>query len=258
MTQNTLFHATFRFYADLNQFLPYARRQTDFDHPFEGRVSIKDMIESFGVPHTEIDLILVNGEPVDFEYLVQDADRVSVYPDFTAVDISFLLRLRPEPLAVPRFVLDIHLGRLASYLRILGFDTLFPENYDDEHLAEISSTENRILLSRDRGLLMRKIVVHGYYVRSTNPHQQVVEVARRYELIPQIEPFRRCAHCNGVIEPVVKEDILDRIQPDTQTYYTDFRLCTGCDRVYWRGTHFERMQMFIDEIVRECALPKPL
>ena len=249
----TLSHATFRFYADLNYFLPYARRQTDFDHTFEGRVSIKDMIESFGVPHTEIDLILVNSESVDFNYLVEDADRISVYPDFATVDVSPLVRLQPEPLAVPRFVLDIHLGRLASYLRMLGFDTLFPENYDDEYLAEVSSTENRIMLSRDRGLLMRKIVVHGYYVRSTNPRQQVVEVAQRYNLMTHIEPFRRCAHCNGVIEPVAKEAILDRIQPDTQRYYDEFRLCTGCDRVYWKGSHFERMQAFIDEIIRQCA-----
>jgi uncharacterized protein with PIN domain/sulfur carrier protein ThiS len=249
-------HATFRFYAGLNHFLPYARRQTEFEHSFEGRVSIKDMIESFGVPHTEIDLILVNGKPVDFDYIVQEDDRVSVYPDFTAVDISPLIRLRPEPLEVPRFVLDIHLGRLAGYLRMLGFDTLYPENYDDEYLAEISSTEDRILLSRDRGLLMRKIVVYGYYVRSTNPRQQVVEVARRYNLIPKIEPFRRCAHCNGVIVPVAKDDILDRIQPDTQKYYNDFRLCSACGRVYWQGTHYERMQTFIEEIVRQCASEK--
>lgn len=247
------YHATFRFYADLNHFLPYARRQTDFNHTFDGRVSIKDMIESFGIPHTEIDLIVVNGESVDFDYIVQDGDRVSVYPDFTTVDISPLIRLRPEPLDVPRFVLDIHLGRLAGYLRMLGFDALFPENYDDEYLAEISSTENRIMLSRDRGLLIRKIVVYGYYVRSTNPREQVVEVARRYNLIPKMQPFRHCAHCNGVIEPVAKEDILHLIQPDTREYYDDFRQCTECGRVYWPGTHFERMQAFIDEIVRQCA-----
>jgi uncharacterized protein with PIN domain len=244
--------ATFRFYAELNHFLPYNRRQTDIAHPFEGRVSVKDMIESFGVPHTEIDLILVNGESVDFNYLVADGDRLSIYPKFTAIDISPLIRLQPAPPAVPRFVLDIHLGRLTGYLRMLGFDTLFPENYDDDVLAEISSREDRILLSRDRGLLMRKIVVHGYYVRSTNPRQQVVEVVRRYGLVPQIEPFRRCAHCNGVIEPVEKDVILDRIQPDTRTYYEEFRRCTRCDRVYWKGTHYERMQAFIEEIVRQC------
>lgn len=253
MSQSTL-----RFYADLNYFLPADRRQVDFAHTFDGRVSVKDMIESFGVPHTEIDLILVNGtsvngESVDFNYLVAHGDRISVYPSFTTVDVTPLIRLQPARLAVPRFVLDIHLGRLAAYLRMLGFDSLFPENYDDDVLANISSREDRILLSRDRGLLMRKIVTYGYYVRATNPRQQAVEVVRRFDLVDQIVPFRRCAHCNSLIEPVEKTAILDRLQPDTQTYYDEFRICPGCDRIYWQGTHYTRMQEFVTEIKRQCA-----
>jgi uncharacterized protein with PIN domain len=240
-----------RFYAELNDFLPHARRQCAFTHAFEGRDSIKDLIESLGVPHTEIDLILVNGESVDFSYLVQDGDRISVYPVFESFDITPLMRVRPKPLREPRFVLDVHLGRLVSYLRMFGFDALFPENYDDENLARISATEHRTLLTRDRGLLKRKMVTHGYCVRETNPQKQLAEVLRRFDLYRLIAPFRRCVHCNGLLEAVDKADILDRLEADTIRYFDEFRRCPTCDRIYWQGTHYERMLQFIDEIMAE-------
>jgi uncharacterized protein with PIN domain len=244
-------YAEFRFYAELNDFLPLARRQTPFTHTFDGRVSIKDMIESLGVPHTEVDLILVNGTSVDFSYLVRDGDQVSVYPVFESFDITPLVRVRPRPLREPKFVLDVHLGRLAAYLRIFGFDTLFPENYDDENLARISAEEHRTLLTRDRGLLKRKMVTHGYCVREMNSRRQVAEVLRRFDLYRLITPFLRCVHCNSLLEPVNKEDILDRVEPDTAKYYDEFRRCPTCNRIYWKGTHYERMQAFIAEIMAE-------
>jgi uncharacterized protein with PIN domain len=240
--------ATFRFYSELNFFLSQARRDVDFSHTFDGIVSIKDMIESLGVPHTEIDLILVNGDSVDFSYQVQDGDEVSVYPISESSDITSLLKVRPKPLHEPKFVLDVHLGRLVAYLRVLGFDTLFPENYDDENLARISAEERRILLTRDTGLLKRKVVTHGYYVRTTNPRKQVIEVARRFDLYAQIQPFVRCARCNGLLEIVDKEAVRDQLQPDTLTYYDEFRRCIECEQIYWKGTHYERMQQMIDEI----------
>jgi uncharacterized protein with PIN domain len=240
--------ATFRFYSELNFFLSQARRDVDFSHTFDGIVSIKDMIESLGVPHTEIDLILVNGDSVDFSYQVQDGDEVSVYPISESSDITSLLKVRPKPLHEPKFVLDVHLGRLVAYLRVLGFDTLFPENYDDENLARISAEERRILLTRDTGLLKRKVVTHGYYVRTTNPRKQVIEVARRFDLYTQIQPFVRCARCNGLLEMVDKEAVRDQLQPDTLTYYDEFRRCIECEQIYWKGTHYERMQQMIDEI----------
>jgi uncharacterized protein with PIN domain len=240
--------ATFRFYSELNFFLSQARRDVDFSHTFDGSVSIKDMIESLGVPHTEIDLILVNGDSVDFSYQVQDGDEVSVYPISESSDITSLLKVRPKPLHEPKFVLDVHLGRLVAYLRVLGFDTLFPENYDDENLARISAEERRILLTRDTGLLKRKVVTHGYYVRTTNPRKQVIEVARRFDLYAQIQPFVRCARCNGLLEIVDKEVVRDQLQPDTLTYYDEFRRCIECGQIYWKGTHYERMQQMINEI----------
>jgi hypothetical protein len=166
--------AYFRFYGSLNDLLPPVRQGVTFTHSFAGRVSVKDMIESLGVPHPEIELILANGEAIDFAYLVQDGDRLSVYPFFKSLDLFPLLRVRPEPLDEPRFVLDTHLGRLAAYLRLLGFDTCYRNDYPDDELAHIASTEKRILLTRDRGLLKRSAVIHGYCVRNTSPRRQLI------------------------------------------------------------------------------------
>jgi uncharacterized protein with PIN domain len=233
-----------RFYAELNDFLQPRRRGRSFEHSFEGRVSVKDLIESLGVPHTEVELMLANGEPVDFAYLVQDGDRFSVYPVFRMLDISSLLRVRPDPPA-PRFVLDAHLGKLATYLRMLGFDTLYRNDYDDEELAEISDAEGRILLTRDLGLLKRSLVTHGYFMRETNPQLQVVEVMHRFRLFEAIEPLQRCMRCNGLLVPTTKEAILERLPPRTGQYYDDFYLCEQCGQVYWRGAHYERILDFI-------------
>jgi hypothetical protein len=241
--------AHFRFYAGLNDFLPPVQRGASFTHVFQGRVSIKDMIESLGAPHTEVDLILVNGESVDFTYLVQDGDRVSVYPLFTSLDVAPLTRVRPEPLDEPRFVLDTHLGRLASYLRLLGFDTLYRNDYADEELARLSSEQGRILLTRDRGLLKRSVVQRGYCVRETQPRQRLLEVLRRFDLFEAIAPFRRCIRCNGSLRPVSKQAIAHRLPPKTRQYYDEFRVCEGCEQVYWKGSHYQRMQDFIRRVV---------
>ena len=179
---------TFRFYAELNDFLPPPRRMVSFTHTFAGSVSVKDMIESLGVPHTEVDLILANGRSVDFTYLVAGGDRLSVYPVFESLDITPVLRVRPQPLRQTRFVLDTHLGRLASYLRLLGFDTLYRNDYADEELAHISSREKRILLTRDRGLLKRSEVTHGYCLRSTVSAEQLREVVQRFDLAGSARP----------------------------------------------------------------------
>lgn len=220
-------------------------------HRFDGRVSIKDMIEALGVPHTEVDLILVDGRSVDFDYLVQDGDRVSVYPVFESIDITPLVRVRPRPLREPRFVLDTHLGRLAAYLRMLGFDTLYWNDAPDEILVHVSSQQGRILLTRDRGLLKRAEVTHGYCVRDSNPREQLLEVLRRFDLFDAVSPFRRCIRCNGSLEPVSKEAISHRLPPKTRQYYDEFRICQGCDQVYWKGSHYQRMQQFIESVLAQ-------
>lgn len=237
--------ATFRFYAELNDFLPPSRRQVSFAHHFNGRVSVKDMIESLGAPHTEVDLILVNGESVDFHYLVQDGDRISVYPVFESFDITPLLRVRSRPLRQPRFVLDVHLGRLAAYLRLLGFDALYSSDCDDATLAALSRDEHRTLLTRDRGLLKRRQVTHGYCVRTTNPREQVREVLRRFDLFRSVAPFSRCIRCNGALEPVAKQVVEDRLPPHVRQQYDEFRICKACGQVYWRGSHYDRLRALI-------------
>ena len=188
-----------RFYAELNDFLPTVQRQVTFQHCFKQAGSIKDMIENLGVPHTEIDLILINGESVGFSYLVNGGDCISVYPVFESLDISPVSHVRSKPLRRTGFVLDTHLGRLAAYLRMLGLDTLYRNDYDDPTLANISVAEERILLTRDIKLLMRKQITHGYFVRNIQPQQQLLEILRRYDLFKAQQPFSRCIHCNGEI-----------------------------------------------------------
>lgn len=240
--------ASFRFYAELNDLLPTDKRHITFTHFFEHPSSVKDTIESLGVPHTEVDLILVNGESVDFSYLVQDGDHISIYPVFESIDITPLVRVRAQPLREPRFVLDTHLGRLARYLRMLGFDTLYRNDYDDEELARIASQAHRILLTRDPGLLKRSMVTHGYWIRENDPHRQAREVLQRFDLLGALAPFTRCLQCNAPLQPVSKQAILDRLPPMTQKVYTEFHRCPACERIYWKGSHYRRMQQWIEQL----------
>jgi uncharacterized protein with PIN domain len=241
--------AEIRFYAELNDFLAPWRRSRTTSYGFDVSGSVKDLIEALGVPHTEVDLVLANGESVDFSYRVKNGDRISVYPEFEAMDISPLVRLRPQPLRDLRFVADTHLGRLAAYLRMTGFDTVYRRDYGDEELAKISASEKRMLLTRDRGLLKRNIVTRGYCVRTTNPREQFAEVLQRFDLSGSIAPFQRCVHCNELLQPTRKELISDRLQPETKQYYEEFCICPGCQRIYWKGSHYRRMQRFIESVI---------
>ena len=241
--------ATFRFYAELNDFLKPERRHQDFDHSFWGNPSVKDTVEALGVPHTEVDLILVNGTSVGFSHGLQDGDRVSVYPIFEGLDIGPVVRLRPKPLRHPRFVLDIHLGRLAAYLRMLGFDTLYRNDFDDEQLEAISRTENRVLLTKDRGILKRSLITHGYFIRAIEPRKQILEVRKRFDLFYLAAPFSRCMHCNGRLQHVSKQEVLDQLLPKTRATYNEFRRCETCQRIYWKGSHYKHMQSFIRRLL---------
>jgi uncharacterized protein with PIN domain len=207
------------------------------------------LVESIGVPHTEVELILANGQAQSFSYLVQAGDRIAVYPAFTTVRLNKAVALRPPPPQPVRFLLDNHLGRLARYLRLLGFDTLYFNNaYDDAQLAELAQKKDCILLSRDRGLLKRGQVIHGYCLRSKDPRQQATDVLHRYQLTAQIKPWRRCLRCNGVLQPVAKEQILHRLEPKTKRYYTDFQICSDCQQIYWRGSHFQKLESFVAQM----------
>jgi uncharacterized protein with PIN domain len=236
--------AQIRFNGALNDFLPKCQQQTMIDCTFNMNQSVKHLIESLGVPHVEVNRILVNRYEVDFGYLVQDGDDVEVYP--IPEDV-----IRSQAGGEYRFVLDNHLGRLAVYLRMLGFDAQYRNDYQDEELAQISSEEGRILLTRDVRLLMRNQVSHGYWVRSKIPQQQLLEIVIRFNLVKTFTPFRRCMRCNGVLKPVSKEMVLDQLEPLTKLYYDDFRICPDCEQIYWRGSHYERMQTFLQQVLAE-------
>jgi uncharacterized protein with PIN domain len=244
-------YASFHFYAELNYFLPPHKREVRIVHFFTDKGSIKDMIESMGVPHPEVEYIEVNGEGVDFSYIVQEGDIINVYPISATTVGTRAISVRPEPLSDNRFVLDIHLGKLATSLRLLGFDTLYRNDYTDKELAHISSTQSRILLTRDKGLLMRSIVTHGYYVRNTNPDEQVIEVMRRFNLNTVVSPFKRCLRCNGLLEPVAKESIINQLPETVQIQVNEFHRCQNCTQIYWKGSHYEKLQQFIEQILEK-------
>jgi uncharacterized protein with PIN domain len=236
----------FRFYAELNTLIPRKDRQGDIKQVFKGRQTVKHLIESLGIPHTEIDLILINGTSVDFSYIPKEGEIISVYPVFESFDISSLVRLRATPLRESRFVLDGHLGRLAAYLRMLGYDSLYRNDYRDEELATTSLTENRILLTRDRGLLKRSQITHGYLIPTRDPRQQLLAVIRRFDLVSSFKPFTRCIACNGVLESTGKDAVLDRLESRTIQYFEKFNICADCGKIYWKGSHHERMVSFIE------------
>jgi uncharacterized protein with PIN domain len=234
--------AQFRFYEELNDFLPASKHKKTFIYTFTGNPSIKDAVEAIGVPHTEIDLILVNGRSVDFHYRLQKGDVVSVYPMFESLDISPVIRLRSLPLRRTAFVLDTQLGKLAKLLRSLGFDALYRNDYSDSDIIRISADEKRIILTRDKSLLKQKIVTHGYWMRSASPDEQVREVIKRLDISTQMRPFERCTVCNGLVESVDKEEIVHRIPPKTKAHYHEFTRCLDCGKIYWKGSHYQRMQ----------------
>lgn len=237
--------AEFRFYAELNDFLPPDRQGKTFPWVFNGSPSVKDVIEAIGVPHPAIDVILVNGLSVDFNYRLRPGDRVSVYPMFEGLDITPVIRLREKPLRRTAFICDVHLGRLSRLLRMLGFDTLYRNDYGDPEIIRIALQERRIILTRDRGILKNTLVTHGYWLRKQVPAEQAREVLSRFDLYRQIEPFARCISCNGLIEEVPKEDVSDRLPPRTKIDFNEFHRCTGCGKVYWRGSHYQAMSGLI-------------
>jgi hypothetical protein len=247
-----------RFYEELNDFLLPEQRKTSFNHAPKKARSVKDLIESIGVPHTEIDLIIVNGESVDFNHQVEGGEHISVYPVFRSLDISPLKHCQPEALSESRFVLDAHLGRLAAYLRMLSFDTLYRNDYDDPTLADISANEHRILLTCDRLLLMRKQVSHGYFVRARQPQQQLLEILSRFNLYPLQTPFTRCMHCNGKTQPVNKQEIEAQLLPKTKKYYDEFFQCEVCKKIYWKGSHYLKMQAMINKLKADAVLSSSL
>lgn len=229
--------ARFNFEPDLQPLLKRDLRERPVEMHFRGAQSVKHLIESLGIPHTEIGPLAANGQAIGLDYIVHNGNRIDVRPVAPA-DLS----------EEPRFVLDGHLGRLASHLRMLGLDCLYNNGYEDKELVHISVEKERVLLTRDRLLLMHKVITQGYLLRSLNSTEQLHEVVHRYSLVQWVKPFQRCMRCNHPLEPVKKETVLERLEPLTKKYYDDFKQCPACDQVYWKGSHYERMLELIDNV----------
>jgi len=238
----------FRFYEELNDFLPEEKRKVRFAHNYIDRASVKDVIESLGVPHIEIDIILVNGNSVGFNYLINDGDDISVYPVFESLDITDLQHLRPKPLRNPKFIADVHLGRLARYLRMLGFDVLYKNNFDDDEIVKISLDKKRTILTKNRRLLKRNDVTHSYWVRGDKIKEQVVEIINRFDLKKLIKEFTRCTECNSILKSISKSEIINKLPPKVSDSQKSFSICPSCKKLYWKGTHHQRMLSFIKAI----------
>jgi uncharacterized protein with PIN domain len=246
-----------RFYAELNDFLPPGHRQRAFSYAFHGTPSVKDTIEAIGVPHTEVDVILVDDRSVGFDHLLQGGERVAVYPVFERYDVSPLTRLRPVPLRVTRFVADVHLGSLARNLRLLGFDTTWERDLADEEIVEIACDEQRIILTRDKGILKNGRVTHGYWLRSTDPLRQLDEVVQAIDLARDIEPYTRCMECNGELQPADRSAVVHSVPLQVFLVYREFKQCRRCHRVYWRGSHLKRLDKIVERARNVASLERP-
>ena len=240
------FKVRLRFHGDLNVFLGSKADDAVIERPLAEKTSIKDVIESCGVPHPEVDLILVDDQPVGFGHTVAADAKVEVFPVENRDTNNTAKRL--QAVGITKFVADGHLGSLTRNLRLLGFDVAYQRNADDRQLLEVMAGENRALLTRDRRLLMHGIVQHGYYPRSQNADEQTIEVVRRFDLSELIAPFTRCLRCNAPLEEAAKADVIDKLEPLTKIYYDQFRRCPDCKQIYWSGSHFPKLQKRIEEI----------
>jgi uncharacterized protein with PIN domain len=233
--------ATFRFYEELNDFLAPERRRREFAVPCARAATTKHMIEALGIPHTEVELILLNGESVGFGTVLREGDRVAVYPKFEAFDIAPLLRVRDQPLRDTRFVADTHLGSLARLLRMMGFDTLYDNGFADDEIERIAAAQARIVLTRDRDLLKRKSITHGCYLHALRPQEQLREVCERLQLARSARPFTLCPGCNAALRSVAKAQVEHRLPPAVRELYDRFSVCEVCARVYWQGERWKRI-----------------
>jgi uncharacterized protein len=237
-----------RFYAELNDFLRPAQRQRELEFPIKGQMTVKGVIESLGVPHSAVDLVVVNGKPAGFSYVLKKGDYVSVYPEFEAFDISGISKNRKKSLRSSRFILDAHLGKLAKKLRLLGFDSLFAREISDDEIIDQAHAERRIILTRDRDLLKSEKVDHGYYIRATDTDGQLKEIIVKFDLWSQFDPFARCLICNGELEKADISEVRGQINQETASIFSEFFRCSSCKKIYWEGSHYESMKGYIENL----------
>lgn len=235
-----------RVYGDLNDFLPQGKKHKDQRVGFLGMPTVKDLVESIGVPHVEVFLILADSLPVKFDYRPANGTLISCYPKFTSLPVS-AIALRPDFEKPPRFILDVHLGRLAAYLRFCGIDTLYDKSFTDNQILDISQADGRIILTRDKGILRNGQAQFGYFLRNTNPQLQLAEVVLYFDLAHYLDPFSRCSLCNGEVEKVDKSMVKNLVPSTTYQIYSEFFQCSRCGQVYWEGPHFIRISKLLSK-----------
>jgi uncharacterized protein len=235
----------FRIYAGLNDFLPVDLRQRTIILAYKTPITVGEVAESMGIPLSEVKLILVNSEPSKFSQRLKENDFISLYPAIENLDISLLTDKELESASRPRFILDAHLGKLAKYLRMLGFDTLYRNDFEDNRIISIAKQEDRFILTQDKLLLRSKEVINGYYVRSIEKHKQIREIVQKFGLNTMFRSFTRCMSCNAELVKKEKAEIINKIDDETAQVFNDFFYCPNCDKVFWKGSHFERMEKLI-------------
>jgi len=237
-----------KFYDSLNKLLKKDKRDKELSLELKLRQSVKDLIEAQWIPHTEVGTIIIDGKKEEFSFILKDGQEIEVYPAFNDVEEPKFQNLINYP---KKFILDVHLGRLAKYLRIFGIDTLYQNYYSDEEIVETALKEGRVILTRDRGILKRRVVRYGYLIKSNESKEQLREIFLNFDLLPEIKPFLRCISCNGIVERVDKEEIIEELEPLTRKYYNEFFKCTMCKKIYWKGGHWERMEEFADDFLNK-------
>jgi len=243
-----LYTAFFRFYAELNDFIIPSNRQQIIPYHYNFAPSIKDAIEAQGVPHPEVALILIDGRAVTFEQCLNSREQIAVYPHFRQIKSDILNKLRPPRPGKPKFLTDQNLGKLTKKLRLLGLDTVsFSTNQSAKFIA-LANTEERIILTRSIGLLKNKSVVFGYWIRHEQILAQVQEILNRFPVKSYLKPFGRCSICNGCVFEVEKEKIAMLLPSRTKTYFNDFNRCENCGQIYWKGSHYQRIDTFIKQL----------
>jgi uncharacterized protein with PIN domain len=250
-------HISIRCYAELNDFLPETMRYTMSSLVLPEDSRIRDLLQTVGIPLRGVDLILVNGQSTDESYMPKDNDRISLYPVFESFDISSITKVRERPLRLPRFVTDVHLGRLAGYLRMLGFDALYDNSYRPDDLIRLSAAEERTLLTKSRSLLRNDALTRAFHITESDPRRQLTEVLDRFDLYGLLAPFTRCTVCNAPLRRVDKRAIVFRIPPAVKDWCNEYQLCPSCDRIYWKGSHYSRMQALILEIIYRHGKESP-
>jgi uncharacterized protein with PIN domain len=225
---------------ELVMFLRPGRRAQPVPVTCDGVSTLGHFVESIGVPLTQVGTLLVNGRPADRGYRLRRGDEVHVEA-----------AARPQPIADARFLLDVHLGTVARRLRLLGVDTAYHRDAADDDLIDEANADHRVLLTRDRGLLRRRTLWLGAYVRGANPEAQLSDVLGRFA--PALAPWTRCTACNGPLAAASKADVEPQLQPGTRRTYTSFARCESCGRVYWRGAHSKRLEATVEAATRLVA-----